>query len=143
MEDARSFDFYRTQSPMTHPGRYQALIEVLPDDLSALARIIQGQQVYDVVAADFYGFAVPADRLVEIHIRPIEQRLERLIELDDRPLNIPRPVEKRAVASGPTSIRRDMRTTGSANTGIMLSDAGFWQIRNSTTYGASDSTSTM
>jgi hypothetical protein len=97
MERVRSFDFYRTQSPMTHPGRYQALIEVLPDDLPALARIIQGLQVYDVVAADFYGFAIPADRLAEIHIRPIEQRLERLIELDNRPLDIARPVEKRVL----------------------------------------------
>ena len=58
---------------------------------------IQGLAIYDVVARDFYGFDAPEDRLSEIHLRPIAQRLARIMELDDRPLNIAREPERRVL----------------------------------------------
>jgi hypothetical protein len=95
MTNDRSLDFFRSHSRMTDPGRFRVLFEALPDEVPALAHIIHGLILYDVVAADFYGFAVPAGRMAEIHIRSIEKRLERLIELDDQPLEVARPVERR------------------------------------------------
>jgi Transglutaminase-like superfamily len=95
MKNDRGLEFFRSSSPMTEPGRFKVLFEALPDDVPALAHIIHGLILYDVVAADFYGFAVPADRMAEIHIRSIEKRLHRLIELDDRPLDVARPVDRR------------------------------------------------
>jgi hypothetical protein len=72
-----SFAFYSSQGPMTNPGRFKPLLEGLPDEVLALVHVIQVLQLYDVVAADFYGFEVPAGRAAEIHIRPIEKRLQR------------------------------------------------------------------
>ncbi len=91
------FAFYASQSPMTEPGEGSALFEPLPNDVAALTRVIQGLGIYDVIAHDFYGFEVPEDRLTEIHLRPIAQRLSRIMELDDRPLPIARPPERRVL----------------------------------------------
>jgi hypothetical protein len=91
------FAFYASHSPMTDPGEASALIDALPNDVAALARVIQGLGIYDVVARDFYGFEPPENRLGEIHLRPIADRLARIIELDDQPLHIARKPERRAL----------------------------------------------
>ena len=90
MEASDILAFYASHSPMSDPGEASALIDPLPNDVAALARVIQGLGIYDVVARDFYGFEPPTDRLAEIHLRPIAKRLARIIELDDRPLSIAR-----------------------------------------------------
>jgi Transglutaminase-like superfamily len=90
-------DFYTKPGVMTSAGRYAPLLEALPGDVTALTRIVQGLGVYDAVATDFYGFAIPEEREAEIHIRPVEGMLERLLQLDDRPLSAPRPVARRLV----------------------------------------------
>jgi Transglutaminase-like superfamily len=90
-------DFYTRPSAMTSAGRYAPLLEALPGDVTELTRVVQGLGVYDAVARDFYGFAIPDGREAEIHIRPVEGMLERLLQLDDRPLSAPRPVARRLV----------------------------------------------
>ncbi len=62
------------------------------------ARTVQGLCVYDVVAQDFYGVKLSAKRQEEIHLRTPEAMLERIRELDPRPLAEPRPPEKRLAA---------------------------------------------
>jgi hypothetical protein len=89
--------FYSHQGSMTEPGRYKALFDRLPKEPSALAAVIQGLALYDVVARDFYGVDVPNMRLAELHLRRIEQRIERLLELDPRSLEIARPPEHRVL----------------------------------------------
>jgi hypothetical protein len=89
--------FYASHGPMTELGKESGLIEPLPNDVAALARIIQGLGIYDVVARDFYGFDPPAHRLDEIHLRPIAERLARIMELDDQPFNIARQPERRVL----------------------------------------------
>jgi hypothetical protein len=91
------FAFYASHSPMTEPGEASALIEPLPDDVAALARVIQGLGIYDVVARDFYGFEPPENRLAEIHLRRIADRLARIMELDDQPLQVAREPGRRAL----------------------------------------------
>jgi hypothetical protein len=90
-------DFYTKPGVMTSAGRYAPLLEALPGDATALTRIVQGLGVYDVVAPDFYGFAIPDGREAEVHIRRVEGMLERLLQLDGRPLSDPRPVGRRLV----------------------------------------------
>jgi hypothetical protein len=90
-------EFYSPQGPMTEPGRYRALFDGFPKEPPALAAVIQGLALYDVVAGEFYGVDVPKARLAELHLRRIEQRIERLIELDPRPLEIARPPERRVL----------------------------------------------
>ena len=91
------FPFYASHSPMTDPGEASALIEPLPNDAAALTHVIPGLGIYDVVARDFYGFEPPENRLSEIHLRPIADRLARIMELDDQPLHIARKPERRAL----------------------------------------------
>ena len=91
------FAFYASHGPMTDPGEASALIDPLPNDVAALSRVIQGLGIYDVVARDFYGFEPPENRLSEIHLRPIAERLARIMELDDQPLHIARKPECRAL----------------------------------------------
>jgi Transglutaminase-like superfamily len=88
-------DFYAQPSVMTSPGRYAAMFSELPNDVGELVRVIQHLVVYDVVAADFYGFTVPADRQSEIHIRSLERMVACLLALDDQPLSVVRTVDKR------------------------------------------------
>jgi Transglutaminase-like superfamily len=97
MEAHDLFAFYASHSPMTEPGGESALLEPLPNDAAALSRVIHGLAIYDVVARDFYGFEVPQYRLSEIHLRPIVKRLARIVELDDRPLDIARDPERRVL----------------------------------------------
>jgi hypothetical protein len=90
-------EFYSQQGPMTEPGHYRDLFHGLPKEPTALAAVVQGLTLYDVVAGEFYGVDVPKARLKELHLRRIEQRIERLIQLDPRPLLIARPPERRVL----------------------------------------------
>jgi hypothetical protein len=92
-----ALEFYSQQGPMTEPGRYKALLDGLPKEPSSLAAVVQGLALYDVVAGEFYGVDVPKARLAELHLRRIEHRIERLLELDPRPLEIARPPERRVL----------------------------------------------
>jgi hypothetical protein len=73
------------------------MFKKLPNEVAELVRIVQGLAIHEFVAADMYGFKVPEGRKFESHIRPVENMLERLFELDDRPLTVARVPEKRLV----------------------------------------------
>ena len=91
-------DFYSRPGGMTSAGEFAPLLAALPNDVAALVRIVQGLGVYDVVAPDFYGFNIPDERKNDIHIRPVEEMLDRLLAIDNQPLTVARPVEKRLVS---------------------------------------------
>jgi hypothetical protein len=91
-------EFYSRPVGMTSAGEFDSMLADLPSDVAALIRIVQGLGVYDVVAPDFYGFHVPDERKNEIHIRPIEEMLDRLLAIDNQPLTVARPIEKRLVS---------------------------------------------
>lgn len=90
--------YYATHGMMSDPGRHAPLVEALPDDVGAIAIALQGLCIYDVVAEPFYGFAVPAERADEIHLRSVVDMLDRILALDPRPLSQARPVDKRLVS---------------------------------------------
>jgi hypothetical protein len=98
MASPNVLEFYSQQSAQTSPGNRSALFKSLPDDVMALCQIIQGLFIYDVVAADYYGFNPPKARLEEIHTRSVAAMLERIRELDDSSLDLARPPEKRMLA---------------------------------------------
>jgi hypothetical protein len=60
-----------------------------------LARITQRLLVYDVVAADFYGVDLPDGRLGEVHLRRVDDIIDQILALDDRPLGVARPADSR------------------------------------------------
>ena len=91
------FDFYKRPGEMTSGGKYTVILENLPNDVGELAHIVQGLIIHEYVASDFYGFTVPDDRKSESHIRRVEQMLDSIFALDDQPIIVARPPEKRLV----------------------------------------------
>lgn len=89
-------DFYAQPGLMTMPGRHAQALAALPDNVGELAKIIQGLAVHQYMA-HAYGFEVPEKRKAESHIRKVDKILDRIFELDSRPLSVARPVEKRVV----------------------------------------------
>ncbi len=93
----QTIDFYSRAGSITSPGAYARALEQLPDDIESLVRIVQGLIIHEFVAEPFYGITISADRRQESHIRPVERMLERIFMLDDRPLSVARPPERRLV----------------------------------------------
>lgn len=90
-------DYYSRPGVMTSAGRHAAAFSGLPHAIGDLAGVVQGLAIHEYAAADLYGFEIPEGRKAESHIRSVELMLERILELDDRPLTAPRPPEKRLV----------------------------------------------
>ena len=90
-------DYYRQPTAMTSAGKYAALFKKLPNNVDELVRTVQGLGIYGLTASDFYDFNVPKERENEIHIRSVEEMINRLFAIDNQPLTIARPAEKRLV----------------------------------------------
>jgi hypothetical protein len=156
----RILEFYARPAKLSSAGKHARFFDELPSDVDQLVRTFQHLVVYDVVAADFYEFSIPEGRQGEIHIRPMEEIVDRLLALEGRGLTVPRPVDARFVgrcrhfmlfliaalrAKGIPARGRcgfgayfnplSSKTTGSANTGTLIRSAGFSSIRSSTKYG--------
>jgi hypothetical protein len=90
--------FYAKQSPTTDPGEYAYLLEGLPADAAGIVRTVQGVLVR-VDANEKAGFPIPrrrADR--ELGIGTVRGVLERIAELDGRPLAEPREYRNHVVS---------------------------------------------
>ena len=88
--------YYAQPGPMTGVGQHAKAVAQLPADVAALAKIVQGIAVHQYMA-DAYGFEVPEARKAESNIRHANKILDRILALDDSPLSVARPVEKRVV----------------------------------------------
>ncbi len=91
-----ALDFYAQPGPMSAAGRHAKALAELPADVGALATIIHGLAVHQFMA-DAYGFQVPDGRKAESHIRHADKILDRILALDDRPLPVARPADRRVV----------------------------------------------
>ena len=89
-------NYYQSQSPITDPGTFAYLYEELPDEIPALIEIIHGQLLHRL-AADYYGVSLTRGSRAEQHLRKMEQRLERMMELDPSPLTVARAPKERQV----------------------------------------------
>jgi excinuclease ABC subunit A len=81
--------FYARQSPITDPGPYGHLFDVLPDDLSALAGVVQGLLIPSG-HLDAYGLAPEEILDSGFGIRRVADLLAQLQAMDEAPLHIPR-----------------------------------------------------
>jgi hypothetical protein len=96
VETPDTLTYYAQPGPMTGAGRHAEALAGLPADIAALAKIVQGLAVHQYMA-DAYGFDVPEARKAESHIRTAGKILDCILALDDRPLTVTRPPEKRVV----------------------------------------------
>ena len=91
-------DYYSTPGPMTDPGPYAGLFDGLPEDISVLCQVLQGVMVH-IFWAERYGLKLSDERKAEVNLRAVAAQLARLLMLDDRPLTVRRPLERRLVGN--------------------------------------------
>lgn len=87
---------YLRQSPFTSPGSHQALFDPLPSDSRSLSRVVQGLVVH-YRDRRLTSARIPKRRFHEVNLRYVDRMLERLVELDPRPLSQPRPIDRRLI----------------------------------------------
>ncbi|HBI55481.1 MAG TPA: transglutaminase, partial [Firmicutes bacterium] len=88
------YRFYAEQGIITEPGEYGDKLQDLPRDISALVKVVQGLLIH-VFWAERYGLNLPEERKQEVQLRKVRLQLQRIFQLDERPLETPRPMEKR------------------------------------------------
>lgn len=96
--ETNPFSYYATQSATTDPGRYAALFDGLPRDVASLVKVAQGVMLH-IFWAERYGMTLSDERKGEVNLRRVEAQLARLIEIDDQPLIVTRPPERRLVGN--------------------------------------------
>ena len=89
---------FGTQGMITDPGQRASLYNGLPRDPQALRPIVQGLLIH-VFWADRYGLNLTPEREAEVQLRLVERQLERIVALDDAPLTVSRPLDKRLVGN--------------------------------------------
>jgi hypothetical protein len=85
-----------SQSPVTAPGGMARQLTDLPTELAALQRSARGLVIH-YRAENPLAHGIPEERLAEIDSRYAETMLDRLAELDDRPLGQRRAPSERLV----------------------------------------------
>lgn len=88
-------------SALTAVGRHAAAVAALPSDPDALVEVVQGLLVHEHLL-EVYGVdraALAADAGDAVHERRAEAILDRVLALDDAPLDAPRPPERRSLAN--------------------------------------------
>jgi len=66
----------------------------LPDKVPALCKVVQGLLIHEGWAKA-YGVSMPENRNQESSIRMVSKKMDRILELNNRPLIEPRPPEQR------------------------------------------------
>lgn len=90
--------YYAQHGRISDPGTYTSLFENLPPSIADLVKLVQGITIH-VFWAERYGLKAPSERMDELQLRSMERRLARTIELDPRPLNEPRPIDKKLLGN--------------------------------------------
>jgi hypothetical protein len=88
--------FYAAHGRMTSPGRHAALFDGLPSGVGALAEVAQGLIVHEFLTQR-YGFELSGERRATVHVRPVEQMLDRIVAEDGRSLTAAREPAARFV----------------------------------------------
>lgn len=92
------FSFCATQGAISRPGAHADLFDALPADIGELCAVVQGVTIHSFWA-ERYGVTLAAERGAEVQLRTMEKRLARTLELDPRPLTVPRPLELKTVGN--------------------------------------------
>jgi hypothetical protein len=88
-------EYYKYDGPMTALGATANEFRALPTDLASLCEVVQGVLIHRDIAPWLYGITLTEAQRDDGHIRPIEQMLTRIHELDSRPLTSARDVGHR------------------------------------------------
>lgn len=98
MVNPESLAYFTQFSPTSNPKEFLSLLQVLPSDIPQLVKIIQGLYLH-IFWASRYGVELSELRKSEVNLRKIYPRLQRLLELNDSPLDQSRPPTQRLVGN--------------------------------------------
>ncbi len=93
-----AIQYYTCPSEVTEAREYAGEFDRLPRDVLVLSQVIQGLLIH-ILEAQRYGLDLPEKRKQEIRIGRVAGMLRRILELDARPLHLPRPPDRRLVAT--------------------------------------------
>jgi hypothetical protein len=88
-------EYYKHDGPMSALGAHADEISALPKDLAALCEVVQGVLIHRDIAPWLYGITLTEKQRDDGHLRPIEQMLTRIHELDSQPITSARDVGHR------------------------------------------------
>lgn len=91
-------EFYASPGRMTDLRAIEDRVANLPADVPGLCRVVQGLIVHPFWASR-YGVGGVAERDEELQIREAASILEKVLEIDDRPLADPREPSKRVLGN--------------------------------------------
>lgn len=101
MTESQTFNpqaFYAAQGQISDPGLYAQLLDCLPKEIPQLVEAIQGLMLH-LHWAPQLGINLNRIRKEESNLRTIQDRLAKIIELDDAPLNIQRSLSRKTVGT--------------------------------------------
>jgi len=90
--------YYQKQGQISEPGAYAPALTGLPTQIEALARVVQATTIHPFWL-DSYGLKLPPERMAELQLRTLEKRLARTLELDPRPLDVLRDLDKKLLGN--------------------------------------------
>jgi hypothetical protein len=79
---------------MTSPGRHAQLFDVVPADVAAVARVVQGLLIHEFWLGA-YGVEMSAAQRDSVNLRRAEQLLEAIVSRNPRPLDVAREPDGR------------------------------------------------
>jgi hypothetical protein len=107
MQREKELDFYRQQSEISSPGKYEPLFRDLPTEIKDLCKVIQSLLVHQFWIQDEQNYGISAKSLIdggrdlnaEINLRSVEEILDYLIRMEDQPLTTAREANRRVVGN--------------------------------------------
>lgn len=90
--------YYATNGLITELGDWTDEVLSLPSDIADLVKVIQGLMIH-IYWAGRYELSLSPQRMEEVQFRKVAPMLQRIIELDARPLTEARSLEKRLVGN--------------------------------------------
>ncbi len=98
MNEPNVQSFFAQQGPVSDPRNQAGLLAGLPGQVGALVETLQGLVVH-IFWAERSGLQLSDQRKDEVNLRFVSRQLERIRDLDPRPLSEPRPLDKRLVGN--------------------------------------------
>src|SRR5512137_2540827 len=95
---ANLLGYYAQPGVITDPHEQAHWLHDLPTDIPSLVKIVQGVMVH-IFWAERYGLNLSDQRKEEVNLRFISKILGRIVELDQQPLTIARPLDKKIVGN--------------------------------------------
>lgn len=91
-------DYYRTHSQWTNPGQQETMLHGIPDDIPSVVKAVQGCLIHGGL---LWLYDLKPSQLQDkgFDIRRTEEILRRIKALDESPINVPRPKEKRLIVN--------------------------------------------